>query len=132
MIELLKTNRIHRVIVEDLKMNSFTGFITYENIFEYFLENYYSDKMDWFKTDISLLSINEKEIICVYKNETIIRALEILHENKISTLPVLDQESNEIYAILYLKDIIFLFNNDEKFTVIINYNNLIPTLTTAC
>jgi len=114
---MLRSNKIHRVIVEDLKVKGFTGFITYENIFEFFLLNYYSEKMDLFKTEISQLSINTREIIYLYKNDTIIKALEVLHENKISTLPIIDEETNNLFGLFYLKDIIFLFNNDEKFTV---------------
>ena len=57
------------------------------------------------------------KIIYLYKNDTIIKALEVLHENKISTLPIIDEETNNLFGLFYLKDIIFLFNNDEKFTV---------------
>ena len=79
--------------------------------------------MNLFKTDFSILNIFSKEIIFLYQNDSIIKALEVLHENKISTLPILDKESGDLFGLFYLKDIIFLFNNDEKFTVYLNILN---------
>ena len=41
-IQLIRDNHIHRIVVEDQKSSTITGFITYEAIFEFFIENYYS------------------------------------------------------------------------------------------
>ena len=41
-IKLIKDNHIHRIVVEDQKSSTITGFITYEAIFEFFIENYNS------------------------------------------------------------------------------------------
>ena len=41
-IKTIQKNNIHRLIVNDKKTNNLAGFITYETVFEYFIENYYS------------------------------------------------------------------------------------------
>jgi len=103
-----------------LKVNSFTGFITYENVFEYFVENYYNEKMEIFTLELAFLNIISRNIITVDKTESIIKILEIMYDNKISTIPIFDKENSSLYGIFYLKDLIYLFNNDEKFTVMAN------------
>jgi len=76
--------------------------------------------MEVFQTDVSLLNINSRDLIFLYKNDTIIKAMEVFNEKKISTLPIIE-ENNNLYGMLYLKDLIFLFNNNEKFCVITLY-----------
>lgn len=124
-IENLKENKIHRIIIEDTKVNSFTGFITYENVFEYFIDNYYSEKMDVFETDINNLNLIRKDLIYIDKSDSIIKTLETMFDNKISTIPILNKENenNNLYGFFYLKDIIYLFNNDDKFSVILYFKD---------
>jgi CBS domain-containing protein len=112
----MKNNRIHRVIVEDSKNSTFTGFITYETIFEYFVGNYYSD-MIGFHLEIENLNIITKNIITVNKDETLLNCLEKFWYHKISVLPIVDNETSSIFGFFYLKDIVYFFANGEKFSV---------------
>lgn len=112
----MKNNKIHRVIIEDKKSSTLTGFITYETIFEFFLNNYYSD-MICFHSRIEDLNIITKKIISVGKKETIFSCLLKLWTHKISLLPIVDEETQEYFGFLYLKDIVYFFSNGEKFSV---------------
>lgn len=119
-IKIIKENRIHRVVVEDSKTTTVTGFITYEAIFEFFIENYYSE-MTEFNIPISSLNIISTDIICLKKTETIYKCMEIFHSKKISLLPIIEGESDnvELFGFVYLKDIIYFFSNGDKFNVTI-------------
>jgi len=110
----MKNNKIHRVIVEDPKAATFTGFITYETIFEYFISNHYSD-MTSFHLKINSLNIITNNIIYATKEETIYNCLIKFLNHKISVLPILDGE--DYFGFFYLKDIIYFFANGEKFSV---------------
>jgi Mg2+/Co2+ transporter CorC len=112
----MKNNHIHRVVVEDTKTFTFTGFITYETIFEYFVGNYYSD-MSAFQTEINKLGLTTKNVVTVDKDEPIINCLEKFWFNQISILPINEQDSKEIFGFFYLKDIVYFFANGEKFSV---------------
>ena len=46
-VKTIQKNNIHRLIVNDKKTNNLSGFITYETIFEYFIENYYSEMTEF-------------------------------------------------------------------------------------
>lgn len=115
-IKIIRENHIHRVVVEDSKTTTVTGFITYEAIFEFFIENYYSE-MTEFNIPISSLNIKSTDIICLKKTETIYKCMETFHTKKISLLPIIDEESEELFGFVYLKDIIYFFSNGEKFNV---------------
>lgn len=115
-IDLMRNNKIHRIIVEDSKNSNLTGFITYETIFEFFINNYYSD-MTCFQLKVEESIIINRNLIFIYKNTTIYESLIKFCINKISLLPVLDNETNKIYGFFYLKDLIYFFANSEKFTV---------------
>ena len=54
-IKLIRDNHIHRIVVEDQKSSTITGFITYEAIFEFFIENYYSSMKEF---EIQLKDVN--------------------------------------------------------------------------
>ncbi len=112
-VDLLKSNKIHRVIVEDIKTSTFTGYITYEAIFEYFITNYYSD-MFAFKINFNQFKSESKKIITVDKNETIYNCLLSFWNNKISILPVVD--GNDYFGFFFLKDIVYFFSNGDKFS----------------
>jgi CBS domain-containing protein len=114
----MKKNKIHRVIVEDPKTSTFTGFITYETVYEYFISNYYSDMLA-FHLPVNELNIKTKNPITVNKNETIYSCLLKIWNTKISVLPVLD-EKNKYFGFFFLKDIVYFFSNGEKFSVKIN------------
>ena len=112
-LSLIKTNKIHRIVVEEQKSNSVTGFITYEAIFEFFIENYFSEMTEF---EIKLKEIDgivTKNIITLNKTDSIFKALDLFYSKKISILPILD--GNEIFGYFYLKDIIYFFSNGDKF-----------------
>ena len=118
-LTLIKTNKIHRIVVEEQKSNSVTGFITYEAIFEFFIENYFSEMTEF---EIKLKEIDgiiTKNIITLNKTDSIFKALDLFYSKKISILPILD--GNEIFGYFYLKDIIYFFSNGDKF----NFNETI-------
>ena len=118
-LSLIKSNKIHRIVVEEQKSNSVTGFITYEAIFEFFIENYFSEMTEF---EIKLKEIDEiitKNIITLNKTDSIFKALDLFYSKKISILPILD--GNEIFGYFYLKDIIYFFSNGDKF----NFNETI-------
>ena len=54
-IKTIQKNNIHRLIVKDKKTDNLAGFITYETIFEYFIENYYSEMTEF---NVPLKQIN--------------------------------------------------------------------------
>jgi signal-transduction protein with cAMP-binding, CBS, and nucleotidyltransferase domain len=110
----MKKNKIHRIIVEDMKVSTFTGFITYETIFDFFIANYYSD-MNSFRTPASSLDVITKKVITVDKDETLYNCLLKLWFHKISIIPVMHGTS--LFGFLFLKDILYLFGNGEKFAV---------------
>ena len=118
-LSLIKSNKIHRIVVEEQKSNSVTGFITYEAIFEFFIENYFSEMTEF---EIKLKEIDgiiTKNIITLNKTDSIFKALDLFYSKKISILPILD--GNEIFGYFYLKDIIYFFSNGDKF----NFNETI-------
>ena len=131
-VELMKFNKIHRVIVEDTKSSTFTGLITYETIFEYFVSNYYSDEMIGFHLKVNDSNVVTKKMITVNKNETIYNCLLNFWNNKISIIPIYDFEADSYFGFFYLKDIVYFFANGEKFSVNIDlfiytykYNSLV-------
>ena len=115
-IKLIRENKIHRIVVEDLKSSTITGFITYEAIFEFFIENYYSE-MTEFNIDLSNINIISKNIITLDKKETIFKCMDTFYSKKISLIPIIDKENgNDVFGYFYLKDIIYFFSNGEKFS----------------
>jgi predicted transcriptional regulator len=113
-IDLMKNNKIHRVIVEDNKIATFTGFITYETIFEFFFNNYYSDML-CFHINVKDLNMITTELITVEKNETIYNCLLTIWNKKISILPITFED--RLFGFLYLKDLVYFFTNGESFSV---------------
>ena len=112
-IKTIKKNNIHRLIVQDRKSNNFSGFITYETIFEYFIENYYSS-MNEFKISLKNLDIIVKNIITLNKKESLHKGMETFYKEGISMIPITDDDG-DIFGYFYLKDIIYFFSTGEKF-----------------
>ena len=119
-IKTIQSHNIHRLIVQDKKSNNLSGFITYETIFEYFIENYYSS-MDEFHIPLNSLDIVVKNIITLNKNENLHKCMETFYKEKISMIPIMDGE--EVFGYFYLKDIIYFFSLGEKF----NFSNSIES-----
>ena len=119
-IKTIQKNNIHRLIVQDKKSNNLSGFITYETIFEYFIENYYSS-MTEFNIPLKHLDIIVNKVITLNKNETLHKCMETFYKEGISMIPIMDE--GNIFGYLYLKDIIYFFSTGEKF----NFGNSIES-----
>ena len=118
-VKTIQNNNIHRLIVNDKKTNNLSGFITYETIFEYFIENYYSE-MTEFKIPLKQLNLTVNNVIKINKNENLYKCMETFYKEGISMLPVIDDDG-KIFGYFYLKDIIYFFSMGEKF----NFNNTV-------
>jgi len=116
-LKTIENNNIHRLIVKDKKTGNLSGFITYETIFEYFIENYYSE-MTEFHIPLNQLNIVVNNVITLNKNESLYKCMETFYREGISMIPILD-DNGEIFGYFYLKDIIYFFSMGEKF----NFNN---------
>lgn len=112
-VKTIKKNNIHRLIVQDRKSNNLSGFITYETIFEYFIENYYSS-MNEFKISLKNLDIIVKNIITLNKKESLHKGMETFYKEGISMIPITN-DYGDIFGYFYLKDIIYFFSTGEKF-----------------
>ena len=119
-IKTIQKNNIHRLIVQDKKSNNLSGFITYEAIFEYFIENYYSS-MTEFNIPLKHLDIIVNKVITLNKSETLHKSMETFYKEGISMIPIMDE--GNIFGYLYLKDIIYFFSTGEKF----NFGNSIES-----
>ena len=123
-IKTIQKNNIHRLIVNDKKTNNLAGFITYETVFEYFIENYYS-AMTEFHIPLKQINIVVNNVITINKNESLYKCMETFYKEGISILPVIGDEG-EIFGYFYLKDIIYFFSIGEKF----NFSNSIENFLT--
>lgn len=114
-IKIFQSNNIHRVVLEDNTNKSYCGVVTYETIFEYFMSNYYSS-MDEFNIEYTQIEglVNEN-IIFSYTTDSIYSCFLKIYENNISSLPIICQQTNYVYGILYIKDILYFFLLGEKF-----------------
>ena len=119
-VKTIQKNNIHRLIVQDKKSNNLSGFITYETIFEYFIENYYSS-MTEFNIPLKYLDIVVKNVITLDKSENLHKCMETFYKERISMIPIMDE--GNIFGYLYLKDIIYFFSTGEKF----NFSNTIES-----
>ena len=120
-VKTIQKNNIHRLIVQDKKSNNLSGFITYEAIFEYFVENYYSS-MTEFNIPLKYLDIIVKKMITLNKKETLHKCMETFYREGISMIPIMEDKEN-IFGYFYLKDIIYFFSAGEKF----NFSNTIES-----
>ncbi len=122
-IDLLKKHKVHRIIIEEKSNSQITGFISQETIFDYFINNYYStENINFFKIPLNFIEkfLIHKDLMIIKNDESIISALRMFWEMKISILPVYENDQSNIVGFLYLKDIFYLFSNAEKFSVRIN------------
>ena len=119
-VNLLKKHKVHRIIIEEKANSQITGFISYETIFDCFINNYYStESMNFFKIPLKYIEKNlmPKNIVSIRNDETIITAVKKFWEYKISILPVYEFTEDNIIGFVYLKDIFYLFSNADKFSV---------------
>ena len=123
-IKTIQQNNIHRLVVNDKKTDNLAGFITYETVFEYFIENYYS-AMTEFHIPLKQIDLIVTDVITIHKNKSLYKCMEKFYTEGISMLPVIGDEG-EIFGYFYLKDIIYFFSMGEKF----NFNNTIENFLT--
>ena len=116
-VKTIQKNNIHRLIVNDKKTNNLSGFITYETIFEYFIENYYSS-MTEFHIPLKQINIIVNNVITINKNDSLYKCMQTFYNEGISLLPVIGDEG-EILGYFYLKDIIYFFSMGENLILII-------------
>jgi CBS domain-containing protein len=120
-VELLAKHKVHRIIIEEKSNGQISGFISHETIFDYFLSNYYSNEpMSLFKLPLKSIEkhITAKNIVTIKSDETLINAIKLFRELKVSILPVTEGDNvNNIIGFLYLKDVFYLFAKEEKFSV---------------
>lgn len=118
-IKLIAKNSIHRLIIEDPKTKNYTGFITLETIFQFFIENYTLDigEFDIKIKDLSSSMIS-KNLLKFNKNEKIYTIFEKSLYHKMSIMPIydLDDNKNELFGFLYLKDVMYFFTNGNIFS----------------
>ncbi len=124
-MKLIKDNHIHRIVVEDQKSSTITGFITYEAIFEFFIENYYSS-MKEFEIQLKNVNIISKNVFFLNKNDTLYKAMELFCTKKISLIPIMDNK--EIFGFIYLKDIIYCFSNGNNLNFTTNLGSFLEDL----
>ena len=124
-IKLIKDNHIHRIVVEDQKSSTITGFITYEAIFEFFIENYYSS-MKEFEIQLKDVNIISKNVFSLNKEDTLYKAMELFCTKKISLIPIMDNK--EIFGYIYLKDIIYCFSNGNNLNFSTNLGSFLEDL----
>lgn len=113
--ELMKI-KTHRLVIEDVKTKKYCGFVNYEAVFDFFIEQYYSE-MHEFSQKANELNIVSTDLITMRKNDSIYSCFELILKEKISFVPIYDQDSLELFGFVYLKDIIYLFSNSTKFSV---------------
>ena len=129
-VKIINENSIHRIITEEnktyntennnnnYKIKNYTGFITYETIFEFFIENFYSfNNMEEFKINLKdILFIKNNFVSKISKKfdkrDYIYNVFEYFNRTKYSIAPIYDNE--KLYGFVYLKDLIFFFKNGGK------------------
>ena len=124
-IQLIRDNHIHRIVVEDQKSSTITGFITYEAIFEFFIENYYSS-MKEFEIQLKDVNIISKNVFSLNKEDTLYKAMQLFCTKKISLIPIMDNK--EIFGYIYLKDIIYCFSNGNNLNFSTNLGSFLEDL----
>ena len=115
-IKLIDENSIHRLIIEDPKTKNYTGFITYETIFQFVIDNYILDNQELNYKNIDC--IISKNLLKFNKNDKIYNVFEKSLYHKMSIMPIYDLDNNkkELFGFLYLKDIIYFFTNGNNFS----------------
>ena len=100
----LKENRLHRIPIIDKKENMVLGILSMEAVLRFFVENYVADS-SLFDVSIEEFVIGtNKEIITCPSNCSLIQGLSCMAENKLSSLPLLD-EVGRIIGVVFLSDI---------------------------
>ena len=106
---------------EPSEIQNYTGFITYETVFDFFIFNYYSKEMKEFNMTLNDLICmkNNKCFIEVYENYAITKdKVYLTYEKKIDgkndLLPIFSENKTELFGFLFLRDYLFFISNCES------------------
>ena len=100
---------------------NFTGFVTYETVFDFLIYNYYSMEMAEFNLtleDLKKLPLNSSFIKPLNNfaliNEEVHSSFSKNISSKTDILPILTNDKNDIFGFLYLRDYLFFVSNCES------------------
>ena len=124
--KLIKEKKTHRIIIEETKeklgevkpesnsnllriknsnfIKNYTGFITYETMFDFFIQNYYGDMKEFnvlLNDIINISTISNKLTYKFDKNEKVFVVFEECFLRKLSIMPIYDKSNNEILDIYF-------------------------------
>ena len=131
-VKLIKEKKTHRIIIEETKeklneikqesnllqiknsnfIKNYTGFITYETMFDFFIQNYYGDMKEFnvlINDIIDISTIANKLTYKFDKDEKVFVVFEEYLLRKLSIMPIYDKSNNEIFGYLFLKDLVYFF-----------------------
>ena len=100
---------------------NFTGFVTYETVFDFLIYNYYSMEMKEF--DLTLEELKNLPLDSSFikplnnfslMNEEIHSSFSKNISSKTDILPILTNDKNDIFGFLYLRDYLFFVSNCES------------------
>ena len=100
---------------------NFTGFVTYETVFDFLIYNYYSMEMKEF--DLTLEELKNLPLDSSFikplnnfslMNEEVHSSFSKNISSKTDILPILTNDKNDIFGFLYLRDYLFFVSNCES------------------
>jgi len=131
--KLIKEKKTHRIIIEETKekpnvvkqsennllllknanyIKNYTGFMTYETMFDFLIQNYYGDMKEFqilLNDIIDDNTITNKLTYKFDKDEKVFVVFEQCFLTKLSIMPIYDKSNNEIFGYLFLKDLVYFF-----------------------
>ena len=100
---------------------NYTGFVTYETVFDFLIYNYYSMEMKEFDLsleDLKKMPINSSFIKPLSNFALISEEVHLSFSKNISSkndiLPILTNDKNDIFGFLYLRDYLYFVSNCES------------------
>jgi chemotaxis protein histidine kinase CheA len=110
---------------EEIELQSnpqnYTGFVTYETVFDFLIYNYYSIEMDEFNLtleDLRSLPSNSSFIRPIEKTAVVKDEVHSSFSNYITSkndlLPILTEDKKDLYGFLYLRDYLYFISNCES------------------
>ena len=100
---------------------NYTGFVTYETVFDFLIYNYYSMEMKEFDLsleDLKKMPINSSFIKPLSNFALINEEVHLSFSKNISSkndiLPILTNDKNDIFGFLYLRDYLYFVSNCES------------------
>ena len=100
----LRENRLHRIPIIDKKENMVLGILSIESVLRFFVENYVADS-SLFDVSMDEFTLGTRaHIITAHSNCSLIQALGIMSNQKLSSLPLLDDQ-DRVVGVIFLSDI---------------------------